>query len=170
MSIRDEIRRCAGADPPLLVRVQPFNQRLPIVRWLYASPEEAQFIHGPWKSIEDEILGRRVQAVVEKFMGGNLILISEDGYMKQLCPAADEIWEIRCLEQPMIRLLGAFTEKNFFIILGWRYRAYLGVKGSQEWADALRAFKADWRRLFHTYTPHTGNDADDYLSNAIVFR
>jgi hypothetical protein len=170
MSIRDEIRRCLSADPPLLVQVRPFNDRLPVKRWLYATPNEARFIHGPWDSLEDEILGRRVQSVVERFIGGNLILITEDGYMKSLYPPEDEVWEIRCLEQPMVRLFGAFTEKDFFVILGWRFRDVLGLKGSREWAEAIRACKADWRKLFHTYPRHSGSDAGDYLSNAVILR
>lgn len=170
MSIRDEIKRCVNGDPPLLVRIRPFNKGLPIKRWLYATPSEAEFIHGPWDSFEDEILGRRVQSVVETFMGGRLIIIAEDGYMKALCPAGDEVWEIRCLEQPMVRLFGAFAEKNFFVIVGWQFRDDLKLKGSREWAEAIRACKADWRRLFHTYPRHSGSDASDYLSNAVILR
>jgi hypothetical protein len=170
MSIRDEIKQHVSSDPPLLVQVRPFNDRLPIKRWLYATPDEAKFIHGPWTSLEDEVLGRRIQSVVEKYMSGNLIVVADDGYMKPLCPPEDEVWEIRCLEQPMVRLFGAFTEKDFFVVVGWEFRDYLALKGSREWAEAIRACKADWRRLFHTYPRHSGSDIRDYLSNAVVFR
>jgi hypothetical protein len=138
-------------------------------RYIFVAAEVAELLDGPWDELEIEIRWRRVRADLERFVTGGLIVVGDDGSMKPLKPEADEIWEIRCIDpDPSVRIFGSFSERDVFIALGRRYRQELAEKGSTEWAEAIRACKADWRRLFFTYPPHSGSSINEYLSDPVI--
>jgi hypothetical protein len=137
-------------------------------RFIFVATGLATMLDGPWEELEMEIRWRRVRADLEQFVTGGIIVVGETGYMKALKPEADEIWEIRCIDpDPSVRIFGSFAEKDVFVALGQRYRQQLAEIGSPEWAEAIRACKADWRRLFFTYRPHSGSKINEYISDPV---
>ncbi len=167
MSIRDEINRCVEART-LFVLQHALSASL-AERTILVSLELHALLHGPWDSLKNEIRWNRVRADLDWFIGGHLVVVSGDGYMKPLDPESDGVWEISCRNpKPSIRILGGFAETNVFAALTWQYRIPLGAKGSTEWAEAIRQCKADWRKLFLTYPPHVGEHINEYLSENVV--
>jgi hypothetical protein len=170
MSIRDEIKRCVEADPVQLALLRPALPGTPMKRFIFVAAEILLLLDGPWESLELEIRWKHVRADLERFVQGGIIVVGDDGYMKRLDRAEDEIWEIRCIDpNPSVRIFGSFAEKDVFMALGYRYRQELEEKGSTEWAEAIRACKADWRKLFLTYPPHSGSDPHDYISDPVFY-
>ena len=170
MSIRDEIKRCVKADPPRLTLLRPALPGTRMKRFIFVAAEILSLLDGPWENLELEIRWKHVRADLERFVGGGIIVVGSNGYMKPLDPAEDEIWEIRCIDpDPSVRIFGSFAEKDVFVSLGYRYRQDLEGKDSSEWAEAVRACKAYWRQLFLTYPPHSGSDLHDYISDPVVY-
>jgi len=179
MSIRDEIKR--SVENQQLVLLQPTLPGSSMKRFIFAVleimtllyfavPEIMTLLYGAWTGREQEIRWKRVCADLEWFIEGRLIVVGDDGYMKPLDPAEDEVWEIRCVDpDPSIRIFGRFSETDVFIALGHRCREELEEKGSVEWAAAIRACKADWRKLLLTYPPHSGTSIHDYSSENVVY-
>jgi hypothetical protein len=167
MSIRDEVNRCVEAGT--LFVLQPALSASRTERTILISAEFIPLLHGPWKSLKDEVRWNRVRADLDWFIGGDLIVVSDDGYMKPLDPESDGAWEVSCRNpKPSIRIFGAFTETEVFAALTWRYRISLGARGSTEWAEAIRQCKAHWRNLFFTYPPQVGSQANEYISEHAV--
>jgi hypothetical protein len=170
MSIRDEIQRCVQAQPARLVLLRPVLPATAMKRFIFVAPEILSLLDGPWETLELEIRWKHVRADLERFVAGGIIVVGDEGYMKPLEPVEDEVWEIRCIDpNPSVRIFGSFAEKDVFIALGKRYRQDLAEKSSQAWAEAIRECKADWRSLFLTYPPHSGNDLHDYISDPVVY-
>jgi hypothetical protein len=139
-------------------------------RFILVSPDILALLDGPWSSLELEIRWKHVRADLERFISGGIIVVGNDGYMKALDPAEDEIWEIRCIDpDPSVRIFGSFAERDVFIALGHRYRQDLEGKESIEWAQAIRECKANWRRLFLTYPRHSGSNLNDYISAPVYY-
>ena len=146
--------------------LRPALPSAPAPRTILAPIELHACLIGPWETVKDEVRWNRVRADLDWFIGGHLIVVSEDGYMKPLDPEPDGVWEIACRNpKPSIRIFGCFTETNIFCALTWRYRTPLGAKGSPEWAEAIRECKAEWRRRFLVYPPHTGVNIKEYISD-----
>ena len=168
MSIRDEIKR--SVENQQLVLLQPTLPGSSMKRFIFAVLEIMTLLYGAWTGREQEIRWKRVCADLEWFIEGRLIVVGDDGYMKPLDPAEDEVWEIRCVDpDPSIRIFGRFSETDVFIALGHHCREELEEKGSVEWAAAIRACKADWRKLLLTYPPHSGTSIHDYSSENVVY-
>jgi hypothetical protein len=167
MSIRDEVNRCIGTGELLVLR--PALPSTPANRTIVVSAELHAQLIGPWGSAKDTIRWNRVRADLDWFIGGHLIVVSDDGYMKSLEPESEGIWEIACRNpKPSIRVFGGFTETNVFSALTWRYRKPLGAKGSPEWAEAIRECKAEWKKHFLVYPPHTGLDIKEYIQDDAI--
>jgi hypothetical protein len=86
-----------------------------------------------------------------------------DAMLARVHPVDSEFWSIRVTEPqdtPGVRALGAFAGKDVFIALIWEKREGMGDFDSYvEWV------KDEWRVLFGTVPPHSGDHLDDYLSN-----
>ena len=79
--------------------------------------------------------------------------------------AAEEIWEFRIRDTaPQLRVFGRFAEQDLFIALTHAGRD--GLETDEDWRREKRRCTREWRRLFPSYNPHTGQTADDYLSNS----
>lgn len=175
MSIRADIQH--RRDEGRLYLLEPALPGSPCVRWLFISPEILKAINGPWEDSAEEYRLGRLRADFDHFIEGRRISIgkhpykkNKKAYMSQLDPVADEVWEIRSIDpKPGVRVFGSFSEKDAFVALTWLYRAPLKGPDSREWRDAREQCKAEWRKLFPTYRPHTGADLEnDYASNAFL--
>ncbi len=174
MSIRDEIssRRAEGRLYCLL----PALIGTPAVRTVFVSPEVNDVVFGPWNDKKFEGRAGGLRADLDMFTSGMVISVGQDpfkkrknAYMSPLAPAIDQVWEIRSRDpKPGIRVFGQFSEKDVFVALTWGFRENLGGPGSHKWRDTRERCKAEWRKLFSTYSPHTGKSPHDYISNIIL--
>ena len=141
-------------------------------RRMYVSPEVNDFVVGPWRDEKTSRQGNALRAVIDRYLDGRRVTVSNDKdadvNMKQLTPTSDEVWEIRSKkEPPAIRVFGSFVKKDIFVGLTWAFRIELGEIDSKEWELALRAYKHEWKKLFHAYTPLSGDNFNEYLSNIL---
>lgn len=174
MSIRVEITsRC---NEGRLVPLAPYLPGLPSVRMIFVSPELYALVAGPWGDKEIEHRANRLRADFDMFITGSVISVGQDpykkkknAYMSSLDPTEDEVWEIRSRDpKPGIRVFGRFTERDVFVALNWAHRDKLGGPQSREFRDERERCKAEWRKLFPSYAPHTGATPDDYISNIFL--
>lgn len=136
---------------------------------MLVSPAIHGLVLGPWKDADEEIRWSRLRADLDSFVEGRLIVVGRNGYMKLLDPRREEVWEIRSRSpKPSLRLFGRFAARDVFVALTWSARAPLAGKGSLPWRDAIRACKAEWRKLFPTYQPLSGSDIHDYIADEVI--
>jgi hypothetical protein len=134
-------------------------------RAMLITPRLQDYLLGPWESIEEEDRAGRLWADLEVFVGGHTI---DPKYLRRLYPARDEVWEIRSIrDDPSIRVVGGFVEKDFFVATNHAHRSELGGWQSRPWRDFKQSCKGDWNNLFHTYPRHSGASIHDYISNAL---
>jgi hypothetical protein len=143
---------------------------------IFVSPELYALVAGPWGDKEIEHRANRLRADFDMFITGSVISVGQDpykkkknAYMSSLDPTEDEVWEIRSRDpKPGIRVFGRFTERDVFVALNWAHRDKLGGPQSREFRDERERCKAEWRKLFPSYAPHTGATPDDYISNIFL--
>jgi hypothetical protein len=175
MSIYSEIlsRSSEGrlfALPPLMP-----PQRGNAPRQLYVSPEiNALCNTGPWLNGKWMSRCMALRAALDRFSQGGVIPIAarplsggKSSFMRQLFRWREEVWEIRSLEEPGIRVLGRFADTDLFIALTWHKRADLLGPKSRQWRDAIIGCKTNWVNLFPAYPPKSGGSnayPTDYIS------
>jgi hypothetical protein len=133
-------------------------------------------IEGPWDSDTEAARWGRVRADLESFVQGDIITIPKEGqwrnaaYMLRLIPpSSPEVWEIRSrAPKPSIRLFGRFAAKDFFVALLWEWRIFLGGPRSRMWRDVSVQCTTEWRGLFPSYDPASGDYPDAYLSDSFL--
>ena len=93
----------------------------------------------------------------------------------RLHPTEDGIWDIRSRDKPGLRIFCAFVEKDVMVTficsprsvnVSWLHRLPLGIGKSIEWESAIKETKREWTKLFPAHTPVTGDDLNEYLTNA----
>lgn len=162
-----------------LFELRPRMPDDPIERSMYVSEEVWRLVDGPWA---DESMARRcgrLRADMEQFVSGRMVAISLTPYEAKtalfglLDKPADGIFDFRsCDPSPGLRLFGAFAQADVFVALTCAPRSipveFLNRPPLKDdaklWAKAIRECKAEWRKLFHPYQPHTGGKASDYIS------
>ena len=127
--------------------------------------------------IEAENAGQ-LRAWIEGFTRGRRVTVGSNNNrnvdIKILNSPSDEVWELRKRDNPSTRIFGRFALKDIFIAtnictsrdlfsLQWVTDGYIRWP---IWRKEIRRCKAVWRSLFVTYKPVSGEDLDDYLSNA----
>jgi hypothetical protein len=162
MSIEDEILdKCTrGMLFPLLPKAAG------------ATVRRAMFVaEGLWNDLNstegnvewDERIGR-LQADLEVFVTAATV---NPKYLFLLFPAADAVWEIRSAkDDPSIRVLGLFPDKDIFVSTNYSLREALLGWQDRTWKTFKRMAKAIWRILFGTYRPITTKDVKDVCSGA----
>lgn len=91
-----------------------------------------------------------------------------DGYIKQLSPSRDVVWEIRSVEpEPQLRVFGLFAAKNVFVATHYEDRNHLGSFESQAWREEKRRARTIWNQLFNAYHPFDAEDIHGLLDGAI---
>lgn len=117
-----------------------------------------------------------LRADLDKFTEGQLLSVGQHpfkkkktAYLCRLSPPMDEVWEIRsCDPRPGIRVFGRFCEYDTFLALMHFHREDLGGPDDPAWPQIVNKCKAEWRKLFPTYDPHTGDTPHDYVSNIFL--
>lgn len=170
LTIADVDRICESSGNQLHRAVFP---GLPPRRTLYISEKVRLLITGQATGMDPKMVARwlTARAVFESFVDGKWMTVKSKpksrAQLAILYPHEDEIWEIRDVKpRPSLRVLGSFILRDVFVALAPYERAQLGEKGSMEWANALRDYKAQWIQLFDGHRPMSGSFPDDYLSLA----
>lgn len=169
MSIRNEINHRCGENR--LFHLPHALPGQPMERTMFVSQEVYKAVSGPWKPSEAHRMSM-LRADLDMFTEGKIISVAEDPYKKpkstymaRVDPPGDQVWDIRSRDpKPGVRVLGCFGETDTFIALVWDYREPLNGPGSREWRDFIERCKAEWRKLFHPYQPHSGSTISDYVS------
>jgi hypothetical protein len=95
--------------------------------------------------------------------------------MGRLDPVEDLVWDVRCQESPAVRAFCLFIEKDVLFAATCRPRSVamtwldwlpLGDRHSGEWDRGKVATKRQWGMFFPAHTPVSGDDLNEYLSNA----
>jgi hypothetical protein len=149
-------------------------------RIVYATPEVFTQLEPSTADADFAASSGHLRRWLDGFTNGKQLVVgprrSRTCDMKRLDPQRDEVWEIRKQDQPSIRLFGRFVEKDVFVVTNMELVTALFsmewfVKGASTWPiwkREIRNCKASWRRLFHTYQPHSGSNLNDYLSAAVA--
>ena len=130
MAIRDQIRGCCAGPAPKLLCLSPLVRSTPVIRTLFVSVEVNDVIHPPWAPNRNGYRQSQFRAFLDAFVAGDWISVAENprkkpsnAFLARVEPAADEIWDIRCIDpKPGIRCFGAFAERDTFVALTWCYR------------------------------------------------
>jgi hypothetical protein len=116
----------------------------------------------------DDAWERRIaslRADLEYFVEGRAI---DPKYVFRLSPAREAVWEIRSArEEPSIRVLGLFAEKDVFIATNVALREDLAGWETRAWRDAKLLARTKWGHLFHTYRPLGESDIHLLVSGAL---
>jgi hypothetical protein len=178
MSIHDWINSAAGDAPPRLHWVDPVFTSDPVVRRVLVTPEIWNLIDSPPSRYQARC--DRLRADIESFVTGDEIAVSltpfqaGGAYMGLLAPPQDGVFEFRSRDHsPGLRLLGHFADRDLFVVTVIASRSVpwppvmmgpLGSQNSPEWAAAINAANAAWRRLFGPFKQAYGGDIRDVLS------
>lgn len=160
MSISDEIKnRVASGDLYPVVPVYGGPPR----RFMFLSRELKSEIDNPAEGHEDRFA--ELKADLTGFLVNSAIHMD---YLKQLKPARNAVWEIRCYyDEPSIRVFGQFAMKNVFIAMTARYRADLGPLQDPNWEYEIRRVRHMWRLLFPSYSAKTSANPENLFDGAI---
>jgi hypothetical protein len=163
MSIANVIkdRRDAGMLFPVLPAAPGATAR----RAMFVTEQLWGFLTSPEGTEEWERRVAELQADLEYFVEGRAI---DPKYLFLLYHVREAVWEIRSVrEQPSIRVLGRFAEKNTFIATNYALREDLGGWESRAWRDVKVLARARWTNLFQQYQPIQGSNIHDMASGAL---
>ncbi len=183
MSIRDEINY--RIDEGRLFRLEPRIVGDAKERTVLMSMEINLMVNGPWS---DGPMGNRcaiLRAELENFVSGEPITVcwnpfraNDTHQMGRLDKVEDEIWDYRSVHpSPGLRIFCRFAEKDVLVALtcsprsvqvSWLSRLPLLRGSSSEWKIAKRECRAEWAKLFPAYSPMTGENVNDYITNAVL--
>jgi len=106
----------------------------------------------------------KLEATLELFVTRKHI---PSNFLKGLLPKGCGVWEIKCWEQPAIRVFGMFMHKDLFVVTHCAYRDDLGSIGSPEWIYEARRCEKHISDIFHTFSPMTSSDVNKVISGAL---
>lgn len=163
MSIHDEILDRYRRQ--MLFPVLPKATGSTVRRALFVSEDLHQVLISPEGDMEWERRVAELQADLEVFVEARTI---DHKYLFLLYPAHDAVWEIRSVRNdPSIRVLGLFADKDVLIATNHALRADLGGWQSRIWKSVKRAARAKWRQLFHPYNPVIETDPKKLVTGAL---
>ncbi len=124
----------------------------------------------------------RLRANLENIVSGSAQTVCWEPYkgrryhqIGRLSPPQDFMFDIRCVEDPSLRITFHFAERDVIVAhlcsprslpVPWLQRLPLGDRGSREWQNIIMESNAIWGHLFPGTRPHSGNHIDELLSNA----
>ena len=129
-------------------------------------------VDGPWTDkVEENRLAGTLRADLERFVSGDVLRVSLGGRelaaedMKRLQDTY-EVWELKSKTTKSIRVFGRFAGYDVFVATHWQWRRNLGAYGSDQWGDEINKCGTEWANMFQIHTPHTGDNINDYISDA----
>jgi putative component of toxin-antitoxin plasmid stabilization module len=178
MSIREEWQKLVADG--FLSKLEPFPGD-PRARTVLTSKEIQELIEGPWEGEQGNRCAKLL-ATLQNIVAGRKLVVNlnpysaRDAVMGRLHPVEEGIWDIRCRDKPGLRIFCAFLETDVLIAficsprstnIPWLHRLPLGVGQSIAWKHAIRETKREWAKLLPAEVPVTGDDLNEYLTNAV---
>ena len=178
MSIREEWQKLVTDE--LLFKLEPFPGD-PRARTVLMSKEIQELLEGHWVGEQGKRCARLL-ATLQNIVAGRKLVVNLDPYsareanMGRLHPIENGIWDIRCRESPGLRVFCAFLETDVLVAficsprsieVPWLHRLPLGIGVSIAWDHAIRETRLEWAKLFPADMPVTGDDLNEYLTNAV---
>jgi putative component of toxin-antitoxin plasmid stabilization module len=178
MSIREEWRKLVASG--FLSKLDPFPGD-PHARTVLMTREIQELTEGPWEGEQGKRCARLL-ATLQNIVAGRKLVVNLDPYsareanMGRLDPVTDGIWDIRCRDKPGLRVFCAFLEKDVLAVficsprsaeVPWLHRVPLGIGESVAWEHAIKETKREWAKLLPAEVPVTGDDLNEYLTNAV---
>lgn len=163
MSIRAVIqdREASGMLFPLM----PKAGGATVVRAMFVTEGLQNVLDSPEGDQEWERRVAELQADLEYFVEGRAI---DPKYLFLLYHVREAVWEIRSVrDQPSIRVLGRFAEKDVFIATNFALREDLGKWESRAWRDVKVMARTAWTNIFQQYQPVAGSNIHDMVSGAL---
>lgn len=182
MSIRKYIRAWERDGTLVSLRPQLASDRH--LRTLLLSKDVAALLSGPWENEAFEARCGALRANLEVFVRGDFIELCTQpfkhrtSYMGLLDKKEYGVWDIRSQSpSPGLRVFGGFAETDCFVALTWRPRSRafggrdpLADRHSGEWDREIQAVRKQWKRLFRSIRPHTGEACHELVSENASFR
>jgi hypothetical protein len=182
MSIRDAWKE--RVEQGLLIKLSFLIPGPPERRTVLMSPEVNGLVSGPWAGEEMADRCARLRADLESVLAGdrqNVCWTSFKGRthhkIGRLFPPQDFMFDLRSVDEPGLRLLFHFAEKDVLVAhlcsprsipIPWLHRLPLLGKNSREWGQAIMEANAMWGELFLGFRPCEGEQIDDLLTNSVV--
>jgi putative component of toxin-antitoxin plasmid stabilization module len=178
MSIREEWQKLVTDE--LLFKLEPFPGD-PRTRTVLMSKEIKELVEGIWEG-EQGSRCARLLVTLQNVVAGRKLVVNLDPYsareanMGRLDPIENGIWDIRCRDKPGLRVFCAFLETDILVAficsprsidVSWLHRLPLGIGESIEWDHAIAETRREWAKLFPADMPVTGDDLNEYLTNAV---
>lgn len=153
----------------------------PEKRTVLMSQEINDLVSGPWSSDLMEDRCNRLRANLESILAGDGLNVCWEPYegkpihqIGRLDKPEEEIWDIRSVDKPGLRMLFRFAEKDAIVVftcsprsvpIPWLHRVPL--INPKDWKRAKTECKRQWGILFPAHEPHKGANLSDYLSDAV---
>lgn len=129
-------------------------------------------LDGPHPDDRARTLAGRARAALDAFSEGRMISVrlppskNVRAQLALLEPAGDEVWEFRIRnDRPQLRIFGHFAEKDLFVALTHAQRD--AIITDEDWEKQKQRCRKEWNRFLSPFNPHTGQTADDYVSDAV---
>lgn len=163
-----------------LYRLPPFPGD-PSKRVVLLSPEMQEVVTQQMDEGEDSNRRSRLVASLQHIVAGRVVVACLNPHRARLAhvgrldPIGDGIWDVRCQEAPALRVFGRFIEADVFLAatcrprskpVGWLGWLPLGPSDSKEWKNGRAATIREWNKVLPAHAPVTGENLDEYLSNA----
>jgi putative component of toxin-antitoxin plasmid stabilization module len=177
MSIREEWLKHVRNG--LLFEVKPLDgDSSP--RTVLMSEEVRDLVEGNWEGEKGKRCAKLLATLQNIVVGAHLVVnmdpyTAREARIGRLHPVEDGVWDIRAREKPGLRVFCAFLERDVMVAficsprsvnVSWLSRLPLGVGDSIEWENAIKETKREWAKLFPAHARVTGDDLNEYLSNA----
>lgn len=180
MSIRSEWQKLIAKGE--LFKLSPFDGD-PSRRTVLMSQEVKDLVSGDWQEGEEGNRRARLLATLQNIVAGRRLVVCMKPFkariavLGRLDSIEESIWDIRCQEKPALRMFCRFLEKDVLFAIECRPRSIevdwldwlpLGDRYSKEWKRAIASTKRQWTMRFPVTQFVSGDNLDDYLSNATL--
>ena len=180
ISIRTEWQKLVARGE--LFRLPPF-QGDPSRRTVLLSHEVNDLVFGEWEESVEGNRRARLTATLQNIVAGRRLVVCMTPFkarvsvLGRLHPVEESIWDIRCQDKPALRVFCRFLEKDVLFAIECRPRSIglkwldwwpLGDRHSKEWKRAIASCKRQWTMHFPAEQFVSGDNLDDYLSNATL--
>jgi hypothetical protein len=135
-----------------------------VLRAMFVTESLWTALNASYEDEEMEDRMGRLQADLEFFTSSPTI---DPKYLFHLYPARDAVWEIRSVrDEPSIRVLGLFAQKDAFVATAFALRADLDGWQSRAWKQVKRTARQRWATLFNPYNPCVTTNVHDVVKGA----